>query len=119
MATFPILSSGAVTQYPIRLLTRQSVQIIRFLDGSDQRFLSQARQYRRWGIQLDLLSESELQALESFFALQKGTYSAFTFPDPFTKSSIPNCRIGSSEMATEYLACNIGASSLWVIETNG
>jgi hypothetical protein len=119
MANFPSLSTGAVTQYPAALVIGQSAQVIRFLDGSDQRFLTQRRQYRRWQIRLDLLNENELQEVELFFDAQSGNYSTFSFPDPFTGSTVPNCRIGDSALVTAYTGVNAGSTSLWVIETNG
>lgn len=119
MAVFPVLCSGAVTQYPTQLLTGRSVQVIRFLDGLDQRFLNQSKQFRCWAIQLELLSESELAAIEAFFASQKGAYSTFTFPDPFSKKDVPNCRLGSPELVTDYLGMNRNSVSFWVTETNG
>ena len=58
MATFPILSSGAIAQYPTPLKTGQAAQVIRFLDGSDQRYLAQGKMLRSWEIQLDLIERS-------------------------------------------------------------
>ncbi len=119
MPTFPTLSTGAVTQYSLPVFLEQSTQVIRFLDGSDQRFSRQGRIFRRWEIRLDLLNEAELQQLELFFDAQQGQYSPFIFPDPIGGSAVPNCRIGNSELITEYLGVNAGSTSLWVIETNG
>jgi len=119
MATFPSLNSGAVTQYPTSVLIGQSVQILRFLDGSDQRFLQQGRQYRRWQIQLELLNESEMDQLEAFFLAQAGEYSLFDFPDPFSSQNVPNCRLGAAGIANDFVGVDNGSSTLWVIETNG
>ena len=38
MSTFPLLKSGAVSQYPTTVTQAQPVQVIRFVDGTDQRF---------------------------------------------------------------------------------
>ena len=119
MATFPLLSSGAVTQYPAGLVTGQSAEAIRFLDGSDQRYLTQGRQFRSWQIRLNLLNETELQQMESFFSSQQGDYSSFSFPDPFGGNSVANCRLGAPQLITDYLGVDMGSTSLWVIETNG
>lgn len=93
--------------------------MVRFLDGTDQRCLLQGRTLRQWLINLSLLNESEVQQVESFFAAQQGTYSAFSFPDPFTEANIPNCRIGSPLLQTNYLSPDITATAFWIIETNG
>jgi hypothetical protein len=119
MANFPQLSSGAVTQYPTPLAAGQGVMVVRFLDGSDQRCLLQGRALRQWLINLNLLNESEMQQVEAFFATQQGNYSAFSFPDPFTGTSVPNCRIGSPLLQTNYISPDITGTAFWIIETNG
>lgn len=117
--TFPLLNSGAVTQYPASQTSGQAVQVIRFVDGSDQRYLMQGRTLRQWQIQLALLTENELQQLEAFFASQEGDYVSFVFPDPISGNGIPNCRFGNPTLLTEYAGVNAGSASFWVIETNG
>ncbi len=116
--TFPLLSSGAVTQYPAPLATSQGARVIRFLDGSDQRYLTQGRMLRQWQIRLNLLNESEIQQIETFFAAQLGDYSPFTFPDPFSNTNIPNCRLATAQLVSDYLSVDISSTSFWVIETN-
>lgn len=116
---FPALSSGAVAQYPVAMATGQNAQVIRFLDGTDQRYLQQGRFFRSWEIQLNLLNEAEIAQLGDFFAALQGDYSTFLFPDPFTGTMIANCRLASPGIVSQYLAADSGATSLWVIETNG
>jgi hypothetical protein len=119
MATFPLLDSGAVTQYPTPRVTAQGVDVIRFMDGGDQRYLTQGRQFRQWKIRLDLLSEAEVQKIEFFFAAQRGEYATFVFPDPITGAAISNCRIGAPVLTTDYVGVDRASTSLWVVETNG
>jgi hypothetical protein len=119
MTTFPLLNSGAVTQYPAPLTSGQAVQVIRFVDGVDQRYLMQGRTFRQWEIQLNLLTDIELQQLEAFFLAQQGDYTAFVFPDPISGTNVPNCRFGTSSLLTEYDGVNASSTSFWVIETNG
>jgi hypothetical protein len=119
VTTFPALSSGAIVQYPTSLTTGQAAQVIRFLDGSDQRYLVQGKMLRSWEIRLDLLNETEIQRIEAFFTLQQGDYSPFIFPDPFTGSNIPNCRLGASGLVSDYLGVDANATSFWVLETDG
>jgi hypothetical protein len=116
---FPILSSGAVTQYGSPLGLSWPVQVIRFLDGTDQRFLSRGRALRRWLIDLRLLNESEIASVEAFFSSMGGEYSMFNFPDPISGISVLNCRIGAPELISQYQDVDTGAISLWVVETNG
>jgi hypothetical protein len=119
MANFPILSSGSVAQYPALLATGQGVQVIRFLDASEQRYVSQPRALRQWQIRLDLLNESEIDQLEAFFAAQSGDYSPFAFPDPFSGAMVPNCRLAAPGFVSEYVGVGVSSTSFWVIETNG
>jgi hypothetical protein len=116
---FPKLSTGAVTQYGSPVGSVWPAQIIRFVDGSDQRFLASGQAFRRWSIDLRLLNESEIAAIEAFFNSLGGEFTMFTFPDPISGTSVPNCRLGASELISEYQDVDIAATSLWVVETNG
>jgi len=119
VANFPLLSTGAVTQYPLIVTAGQSSQVIRFLDGTDQRYRMQGRMLRQWQIRLDLLNESEIQGLEAFFAAHLGGYSTFVFPDPYSGSDVSNCRFAEDAFVSGYEAADISETSFWVIETNG
>lgn len=119
MPVFPSLSTGSVTQYPTVLATGQSTQVIRFLDGSDQRCRLQGHQLRQWQIRLDLLNEDEVSELESFFQTLAGDFSTFIFPDPITGSDVPNCRLASPGLTSAYLGVDVGSVSFVVVETNG
>lgn len=119
MANFPVLTSGAVTQYPALIASGQGAQVIRFLDASDQRYLTQPKAFRQWQIRLDLLNEDEIHALESFFVAQSGDYSPFDFPDPFSGTTVPNCRLAAPGLVSEYVGVDVCSASFWVIETNG
>ncbi|HLH01675.1 MAG TPA: hypothetical protein VKX25_02815 [Bryobacteraceae bacterium] len=119
MAAFPLLKTGSVTQYPLQAMTGQASQVIRFLDGTDQRYMTHARPLRAWQIHLDLLDEDEISSLEAFFRGQLGGYSTFDFPDPISGSSVPFCRLGDDTLVTEYLETDNAASSFWIIETYG
>ena len=119
MASFPVLSTGSVTQYPLGVTTGQTTQVIRFLDGSDQRYRMQGSMLRQWQIHLNLLNEDELYALESFFIQQLGGYSTFTFPDPYSGTAVPNCRFGQDALQVQLEGVDISSTSFWVIETYG
>ena len=70
MATFPVLKTGAVAQYPLERGVRFSTQAVRFMDGSRQRFRLYGPGLRRWTLKLDLLDEQELGAVISFVEQQ-------------------------------------------------
>ncbi len=119
MANFPLLQTGAVTQYPAAVTYSESVAIVRFLDATDQRWRSQGKPLRAWRIDLALLGEVEIRSIDAFFESQSGGYSTFVFQDPFSGHAVPNCRMSSSSLTTEYDATNSGSTSLWIVETNG
>ena len=70
MAAFPILSTGAVAQYPLARGTNFIVDIVRFLDGSEQRSLTRGRAQRRWVIQLSKVTEAELLRRSNSFLIR-------------------------------------------------
>ena len=92
-ATFPILKTGAVIQYPATKNAQYSSFVVRFLDGSDQRHRQYSTPLHRWIINFELLDDSELNTLEQFFIGQEGCFAAFTFIDPWTQTPFPNCSI--------------------------
>jgi len=116
---FPLLSTGAVTQYGSPAGSVWPAQVIRFVDGSDQRFLASGKPFRRWAIDLRLLNESEIAAVEAFFNALGGEFTTFIFPDPIGGTSVPNCRLGAPELISDYQDVDIAATSMWVVETNG
>jgi hypothetical protein len=74
---------------------------------------------RTWQIKLDLLNEAEMHALETFFTEQMGVYSAFSFQDPYTGTTIPNCRFADGMLPSEFFGVENCATNITVIETNG
>jgi hypothetical protein len=119
MDTFPTVSSSAVTQYPAIVRYSQGVQVLWFLDGSQQRYLLQPVPLRMWRINLSLLNEDEIFQIENFFQAQQGCYSPFLFPDPFTGTNVPNCHFASPTLLTEYVDVDNASNSCWVVQTNG
>ena len=119
MTVFPRLSSGAITQYPSTFVKGQAVQVLRFLDGSDQRCLLQGNALRSWQIRLELLNDAEIQQLETFFESLTGDYALFIFPDPITGENVLNCRLGAPTFMSDYVITNANATAFWVLETNG
>ena len=93
MANFPALKTGVVAQYPSDRTRHFSTQVLRFLDGTEQRFHGYRAPLRRWTIRLDLLDEAELKGLESFFLDQQGQFGSFEFVDPKDNASYPDCSL--------------------------
>lgn len=118
MASFPVLSTGVIGQYPMAKGVSYKVEVIRFLDGSDQRYLTRGKPLRRWLIHLDQLTEAELGQLEQFFENVEGNFGSFDFPDPFTGETVPKCRVANPYLLTEYAAMENGSVALIVEESS-
>jgi hypothetical protein len=119
MLTFPALGTGAVAQYPLPISYTSPVEIIRFIDGTDQRFMARGKMLRTWHIQLSFLNEDEISQMEQFFESLEGQYSPFAFPDPYSGQTVPNCRMGESSLVTDYLSEDLSSLTFWVVESNG
>ena len=89
MASVPLLRTGAVAQYPLERTIRFRTQMVRFLDGSQQRYPLQGRVLRRWEIHLEFLDERELATLHDFMEQQAG--AVFSFPDPVSGELVTRC----------------------------
>ena len=116
MSDFPILKTGAVLQYPAQKETSFATEVLRFVDGSEQRFRKYQQPLHRWAIQLKLLDERELQALGTFFRTQAGAAESFAFTDPWDGTKYPNCTLESSEAVLRLLDEANGATSVIVRE---
>jgi hypothetical protein len=97
MAEFPKLRTGAVAQYPsIRILESPTV-VLRYIDGSEQRFRNLSRPRNRWIVRLSDVSTEELFEIESFFLEQQGEFGSFSFTDPWDGTEYPDCSFESSD----------------------
>jgi len=94
MATFPPLKTAAVAQYPATKSIRFQNQIVRFVDGNEQRYRDSAGPLHRWTIRLDKLDETEMASLENFFLSNQGSFASFVFIDPWDGTSYPDCSVG-------------------------
>lgn len=117
MNDFPVLATGAVTQYPAERNLVFSTQVVRFLDGSEQRFREIAQPLHRWVIQLDNLSEREMNQLREFFRIQDGGAEPFRFTDPWDGTQYPACSLDTDQMV-ELFAGQGGAKTTLAITEN-
>ncbi|HYI96457.1 MAG TPA: DUF2460 domain-containing protein [Bryobacteraceae bacterium] len=101
MATFPLLTTGAVTQYPSARRFTYSTCITRFLDGTEQRFRELKHPVRRWLIQLHNLSATEMASIEGFFEQMQGQFGSFTFIDPWDEAEYSDCSFDQESFSME------------------
>src|SRR5579872_7067358 len=115
-AAFPLLKTGAVVQYPATKTTQYSSFVVRFMDGSDQRYRQYTPALQRWTIKLDLLDEGELHALEQFFTTQEGGFGTFTFVDPWTQTVYLSCSFEQDTLTYQLTDTSQGTLSVVVVE---
>jgi len=98
MADFPMLRSGAVAQFPLSSQTQFATDVVKFLDGTEQRFRRYPAKLRRWAVRLDLLDEGEAEAMLQFFRTQRGMSGTFSFTDPADGTVYPECLFTSDSI---------------------
>jgi hypothetical protein len=103
MATFPVLTTGAVTQYPSSRRATYRTSITTFVDGSEQRFRELKQPIRSWVIRLHILTAGEIAAVESFFEARQGQFGSFTFVDPWDGTEYPDCSFDQDTFSLEAL----------------
>jgi hypothetical protein len=116
MATFPKLKTEAVAQYPVSRGFRFRNQILRFMDGTDQRYRDSAGPLLSWEIRLDQLDETEIEALQVFFIANQGIFASFAFTDPWSGQVYQNCSLSGDDMNITSLAEMQGRTSLVVTQ---
>ncbi len=119
MATFPALKTGAVVQYPATKSLLFRNQILRFVDGTEQRYRDSAGPLHQWVVRLDQLDETESAAIEDFFLVNQGDFASFAFIDPWDGTSYPNCSIASDQLQLTSIAELQGKASITVTENRG
>ncbi len=99
MASFPVLKTNAVAQYPAGRRFSFRNQALRFLDGTEQRYRDSGGVLHRWTIRLDQIDEGEAAALDAFFAENQGAFGSFSFTDPWDPTTVyPDCSLEADGM---------------------
>ena len=119
MPTFPKLKTDAVAQYPAKKVLRFQSQILRFVDGGEQRYRDCAGALRVWEIRLDQLDEGEMAALEEFFLANQGAFGSFAFTDPWDGQVYADCSLDADGMELQAVEEMRGRTSLRVLENRG
>lgn len=116
MAQFPRLKTNAVAQYPSGAGRTYRTEVLRFVDGGEQRYPQSADGGRYWLIRLDLLDEAEADAVRRFFDQQSGRFGRFTFVDPWTDEEVANCAFSSDVLEVEFRSQNRASASVKIVE---
>jgi Fe-S-cluster formation regulator IscX/YfhJ len=119
MASFPTLKTSAVMQYPASKVVAFQNQVVRFVDGTEQRYRDCAGPLHRWIIRLDELDETEMAALEQFLESNQGSFGDFSFTDPWDNQVYGNCSFGSDAINLTSVEAMRGNTSVTVKENRG
>ena len=95
MPTFPSLKTGAVAQYPLKVLEAFRTEEIGFLDGSSHRYSTGGTPLRNWFVSFERLDPRETDVVLGFLA--KHGAEVFSFVDPLTGATIPSCTVRGFE----------------------
>src|SRR3984893_17511160 len=82
MLYFPQLSSGATGQYPIRKRSIEKTIVNLSPDGRTIKYSDPSAALLEWQLAFPDLYDSEIDALQEFFAACEGRLNAFTFLNP-------------------------------------
>jgi hypothetical protein len=115
MPTLPLLRSGSSVQYPFVTRHKCTTEIIRFIDGSEQRF-TQAGATRTWKISLSDLMPEEVIALDAFAQSNLANNDRFTFHDPVSGDVLNQCNLATEPIEIEHVGEQRASLSLIVIE---
>jgi len=116
MADFPTLKTGAVMQYPCERQRDYATAVLRFVDGSEQRFPRYGRPLHRWVIPLDKLDDTEMARISEFFQTQRGRSRSFSFTDPWDNTVYPDCSVDQDELALVLTGEARGSTALTIRE---
>ncbi len=116
MATFPLLKTTAVMQYPATKEARFHNQALRFVDGGEQRYRDGGAPLHAWTILLSELDDSEMAAMEGFFAANQGQLTSFAFTDPWSGTVYENCTLTSGELHMEWAGEGRGKTTVTIAE---
>ena len=114
--TFPKLKTNAVAQYPAARALQFRTQILRFLDGNEQRYADSGGALHRWVVRLSELDEHELSEMDMFFCVNQGQYGTFAFTDPWDGTEYANCSFADDQLdllSTQPVRCQ---TTLTVVE---
>jgi len=114
---FPALKSGAITQYPSAVHLKHATEVLRYVDGSEQRWREQGATARSWQIHLGMIGEQEIAAVEEFFAARQGGFGQFAFTDPWDGVTHQNCSFDEDTLRADFFGDDWASSTL-LIRTN-
>lgn len=116
MSDFPLLKTGALAQYPLERRLEFATEVLRFVDGSEQRFRQRGSPARRWVLRLNLLTEEEAARVEAFFLTEQGRTGSFAFTDPNDGQTYPDCSLDDDAIELSWEEISGGSTAIVIRE---
>jgi hypothetical protein len=82
MPIYPQLTSGALTQFPVRKQRRMRTVVNTLADMTVVKLADPAGETIGWQLQYTNLSDAEAASLQNFYLAMEGSLNVFTFLDP-------------------------------------
>lgn len=82
MLVYPQLTTGALSQFPVRKQHRLRTVVNAASDGTTIKLADPNGEVTQWQLAYSELTDAEASALEQFFSAAEGTLNSFVFLDP-------------------------------------
>jgi hypothetical protein len=82
MLVYPQLATGALSQFPVQKRRSLRTVVNTSMDGRPIKLADPGAETTEWQLAYAGLTDSEVAALQQFFAAAEGTLNSFTFLDP-------------------------------------
>lgn len=100
MASFPTISSGVVTRYPLTRASVARTKVIEFVDNTEQRYID-GTPSDKFRLQFDRLATADMLTLQTFYSSTKGAFDQ-TWSITIGPDTIISCFFDADEFsATE------------------
>jgi phage-related protein len=91
-------------------------QVVRFVDGTEQRYRDCAGPLHQWVIHLSELDETEMATLEQFLQTNQGGFGSFSFTDPWDNQTYSDCSFADDAMDLTSIGEMLGQTSITLRE---
>ena len=93
MSELPKLKTGSAMQYPSTRGLGRRVRILRFVDGTEQRFPLDGKAHGQWRMSFRQLDDTERRELERFVEESAASGSVISIVDPWDGRRHDQCRL--------------------------
>jgi len=113
---FPTLKTGAVMQYPGKRVLQFCTDVVRFLDGTEQRYRDYARYCTGGPSNSTYWMNLNLPSTTNSLYLTRARSETFSFTDPWDGTVYANCSLAADTFAFTVTGEMRGATTVTVCE---